>query len=225
MDLFTKDGAKVKLFATDTEELKQLMRQVMFDSLPPAGKADLAYCMALTVDAQPSVLDVTANLWCAGHVPSVGVCRGTTKHGYAGYAFCEAGLIKRGVRREDIIPVDLLPVDGENLNSYTEVVALRSAAIKSGWRRIFVSSAFFHQMRASSTMVSVLDPYDQVRIYNQPAEPPSWHDRIRHSQGVLVGTLYELLIEEIWRLFRYHADGYLRSCREILDYYDRRDFP
>lgn len=205
-------------------EIKRLVRHVAFD-LRPIGCANMTYCMALTADAQPAVLDVAADLWHKKFALVVGLSRGTTKHGYAGFDFCAAGLAERGVSQDCIIPVDPLLSDANTLNTRSEAEALVKRIARSGLiPRIFVCSAFFHQLRAVSTIVSALNPANpEIQVFSWPAEAPPWDHSVRHSQGTLEGTLYELLLEELWRLFRYHAKGDLRSCREILKYFDWRD--
>ena len=117
----------------------------------------------------------------------------------------------------------MLPEDQDTLNTYTEGKALLHHACINGWKKIIVCAPYFHQIRASSTFISLLDRQTpELWIFNL-AGHPEWMGSFKHSQGVVEGDLFELLISEFGRLFQYHNKGDIRSCRELLAYYDRRD--
>lgn len=213
-----------KLFTTDPEELITLKRRVMGDILPSRGLADAIYCVGGTIDTQDQDLKIGATLWHAGNAPIISVLRGTTKYGYCGFEFCRDRLMAHGVDKAAIFPITILPEDGDTLNTYTEGKALLHAARILGWKTIIVCAPFFHQIRASSTFISLLHQHHwELWIFNQPGEPTGLKERVRHSQGVVEGDLLELLIYELGRLFRYHDKGDIRSCAELIAYYDRRD--
>jgi len=169
---------------------------------------------------------MAARLWHNGYARIIGVLRGTTAYGYCGFEFGRDLLICGGVRENAIEPIDILFEDTiqANLNTYTEGKGLCHQARRLGWKTIIVCAPFFHQIRASSTFISRLWITNQdLWIFNQPAEPDDWNKRMKHSQGIVEGDLIELLLSELGRLFLYHDKGDIRSCRDLLDYYDRRD--
>ena len=214
-----------KLFSTDPEEMIALKRRVMGDVLPPKGRADAIYCVGGTRDTQEQDLEVGNMLWHAGYAPIIGAVRGTTEHGYCGFEFCRDRLIRRGrVPAAAIVPIDVLPEDGDRLNTHTEGKALLVHAGIYRWRTVIVCAPFFHQLRASSTFISLLNLQNpELLIFNQPGEPGNLKQRVRHSQGIVEGDLLELFISEFGRMFLYHNLGHIRSCTELIAYYDRRD--
>lgn len=219
-------SALTKFFATDPEELIALKRRVMGDRLPPSGQVDVMYCVGGTRDTQDQNLTVAAMYWRRHKtIPVVAVLRATTKYGYCGFEFCRDGLIKHGVDKTVIVPVDILPQDSDRVNTYTEGKAFLSYASTKAWKTIIVCAPYFHQMRASSTFISLLKVNKQLpwlRIFNLPGHP-EYMGRFKHSQGEVEGDLFELLISEFGRLFLYHDKGDIFSCAELLAYYDLRD--
>jgi len=213
-----------RFFATDPEELITLKRRVMGDILPPGGLADAIYCVGGTQDTQDQGLAIAAMYWLAHkNIPVVAVLRGSTDYGYCGFEFCRDLLIRHGVDETAIIPIDILPQDSDRLNSYTEAKALIYYACLKGWKTIIVCAPFFHQIRASSTLISLLNRNKVgLWVFNLPGHP-EWMGRFKHSQGVVEGDLFDLLISEFGRLFLYHDKGDICSCVELFAYYDRRD--
>lgn len=213
-----------KLFATDPEELIALKRRVLGDWLPPSEHVDAIYCVGGTRDTQDQGLTIAAMYWNKHrHIPVVAALRGTTEHGYCGFEFCRDWLITHEVSLHKIVPIDILPEDQDTLNTYTEGKALIHHARACQWKKIIVCAPYFHQIRASSTFISLLDRQDpELRIFNL-AGHPEWMGRFKHSQGEVEGDLFELLISEFGRLFLYHDKGDICSCAELLAYYDRRD--
>lgn len=215
-----------RLFSTDPEELIALKRRVMGDRLPPSAQVDAIYCVGGTRDTQDQGLAIAAMYWRRHKtIPFVAAIRATTKYGYCGFEFCRDGLIKHGVDKAVIVSVDILPQDRDGLNTYTEGKAFLHYATTMGWKRVIVCAPYFHQIRAGSTFISLMKVNKQLPelwIHNLPGHP-EWMGRFKHSQGVLEGDLFELLISEFGRLFLYHDKGDILSCKELLAYYDRRD--
>jgi len=215
-----------RFFTTDPQELIALKRRVMNDMCPPPGSADAIYCVGGTVDTQEQSVGMSAMLCCFEYAPNIGVLRATTQYGYCGFEFGRDMLIARGVPEMNIVPVDILPEDADTVNTYTEMKALVRHARVNGWKTIIICAPYFHQIRASATLISQLNPeHPDIWIFNRPAAPPDFREKMKHSQGVVEGDLMELLILEFSRLFRYHdmRENPIYSCRNILGYYDRRD--
>ena len=192
----------------------------------------MIYCMAGTKntgDLRGSMIEPvqkTAESYHRHHTPVVGVLRGTTEHGYAGYNLYKRELMRRRVPDMAIIPIDLLPEDEvkKQLNTYTEAKALISYCGYKKVHAIYLVAPYFHQMRASTTIISNLDLENpELWIFNKAANPPPWNVPILHSQGVFAGTLSELEFSELDRLFEYHEKGFLVSCAEVMDYYEKRN--
>ncbi len=217
-------SALTKFFTTNPDELIALKRRVMGDWLPPTGHVDTIYCVGGTQDTQDQGLAIAAMYWLAHkNIPVVAVLRGSTDYGYCGFEFCRDLLIGHGVDETVIVPIDLLPQDRDRLNTYTEGKALIYHSCVKQWKTIIVCAPFFHQIRASSTLISLLNRNKAgLWVFNLPGHP-EWMGRFKHSQGVVEGDLFELVISEFGRLFVYHDKGDIRSCAELLAYYDRRD--
>lgn len=218
-------SALTKFFTTDPDELIALKRRVMGDRLPPSVHVDAIYCIGGTRDTQEQGLAIAAMYWRRHKtIPVVAALRGTTEYGYCGFEFCRDGLMRHGVDKTVITPIDILPQDRDRLNTYTEGKALLYHASTKGWKTIIVCAPYFHQIRASSTFISLMEVNNiqQLHIFNLPGHP-EWMGRFKHSQGEVEGDLFELLISEFGRLFRYHDKGDICSCVELLAYYDRRD--
>ena len=213
-----------RLFTVDPNELIALKRRVMGDVYRPEWHADAIYCVGGTVDTQAQGLKRGRQLWISENIEVIGVLRGRTDHGYCGFEYCRDWLTEYTVPDDAVVPVDILPEDADALNTYTEGRALVHHARVNGWKRIIICAPFFHQIRASSTFISLLDAASpEIWFFNQPGESGSLHEKMRHSQGVVTGDVLDLFISEFGRLFRYHDMGHIRSCAELLAYYDRRD--
>ena len=213
-----------KLFTTDSEELIALKRRVMGDVYCPEWHADAIYCVGGTVDTQAQGLKRGRQLWIRGCAEVIGILRGKTDHGYCGFEYCRDWLTEHSMPDYAVVLVDILPEDADALNTYTEGKALLHHARANGWKRIIICAPFFHQIRASSTFISLLDVLNpEIWFFNQPGEPGNLTKKMRHSQGVVEGDMLDLLISEFGRLFRYHDSGPIRPCSELLAYYDKRD--
>lgn len=213
-----------KFFSTDPEELIALKRRVMADMLPIMGTADMIYCVGGTSDTQDQDIRVGSKLWHAGHAKTIGVLGAPAKSGYPGFEFCYDLLISHGIDKAAIFPVDILPEDRDKMSTYTEGKALFYHAGIQRWKTIIVCAPFFHQIRAVSSFISLLNQqHPELWFFNQPGEWQDLRKRVTHSQGIVEGDLFELLISEFGRLYRYHDKGDILSCAELLEYYDRRD--
>lgn len=217
-------SALTKFFTTNPDELIALKKRVMGDWLLSSGQVDAIYCVGGTKDTQDQGLCIAAMYWHEHRmIPVVAALRGTTKYGYCGFEFCRDWLITHEVPLHNIVPIDILLEDQETLNTYTEGKALVHHARTHQWKTIIICAPYFHQIRASSTFISLLNQQNpELRIFNLSGHP-EWMGRFKHSQGEVEGDLFELLISEFGRLFRYHTMGHIRSCAELLAYYDYRD--
>ncbi len=221
-----------KFFAQNDDEWARLERIVKLDKQPKPRGLDGIYLVAGTKDtgnfrgSMREPLARTAELLLTAYAPIILILRGTTEHGYAGYDYAKEELRKLLVPEERIQPVDLLPDDEEKkeLNTYTETRALTAYCQNHELRAIYVVDAWFHQMRASTTIISNLARENpELWIFNKVAEPPHWNVPILHSQGELADILPILDIREKARLFEYHDKEFLISCADALEYYRKRD--
>lgn len=135
-----------------------------------------------------------------------------------------------GVQRENIIIIPVLKdwsfADPKKwpLNTYSELVCAIEYAKIHQWKKIGVTAAPFHQLRAFVTAVSVaLRLYPEIKVYSRPGNPLSWTQEVVHSQGILRATRSQLIKHELDRIERYHIKGDLVSAREVLDYLNQRD--
>jgi hypothetical protein len=153
---------------------------------------------------------------------SILLCNGETEHGCVGFAYCTKMLIQAGVFLEAILSLDI-PLS-VNVNTLVESQYLVRLAKKQGWKNILITAPSFHELRAFVTTVSVAQrEYPQLSIWPYCGLASSWQQEVNHSQGTLRAKRKDLIFHEYERLIRYHENGDLISCEEVLKYMDRRD--
>jgi len=114
----------------------------------------------------------------------------------------------------------------EPLNTFTESLAVASLAKERNWNALYIVAPSFHQMRAFISMVSAMKKLNApVRVYNKVGMAQPWGDTVAHSQGTLVRTRLELVVEESRRIETYTAKGDLLPIEEVLQYIEWRDTP
>lgn len=185
--------------------------------------APAVYLFGQTSDNQSSVLRRGKELWEKGLAGSILINDGEDKHGYPGFELWRQELLRMRVDDKVVIPLRARIIE-ESVNTLTEAQVLVRYARSLGWKRIYITAAPFHQLRAFITIVSVaLREYPELAIYNAVGTHLDWFEEAHHSQGTLRNIRTELIKTELERIERYHKKGDLVSPEEILAYLEWRD--
>lgn len=209
------------IWTVSNPTVREFLRRVRQDVLPP-GRAKVAYLFTETSDNQYSVCDEGVSLLKQGRVDKIVLCDAETQHGYPGFCEWLREICSRGVSDKKVEKT-FLPYN-QDLNTLSESVVLVRYAKVFHWDTVIAVAPLFHQLRAFLTLISVsLREYPELRVYSRPGAIKDWNQEVRHSQGVVAGPCWELLLGEWERIERYHQQGYLVSPDEALDYLSRRD--
>lgn len=185
--------------------------------------APVVYLFGQTSDNQSSVFNRGKELWKKGLVASILIDDGDDKHGYPGYQSWRKELLRMEVAETAILPLQGNLIT-KNINTLTEAQTLVRYAQSQRWKRIYITAAPFHQLRAFITVVSVaLREYPELAIYNAVGTHLDWFEETRHSQGTLRAKRIELIKTEMERIEKYHKKGDLVSPEEIFAYLEWRD--
>lgn len=231
---------KSRLTGLSPEELEALLLlepRVFADYRDPArGKFAIVYNFSETTDSEDSGFLKIDELARTGATHQIGICKGSTEHGYAGYehSFKRLGEIQFYRIQERSTPVvsnitRIVPILVEgNVNTGSEAEALIHYVATLLEGDIGIVAPAFHLMRAFMTTVSAMFRLNRIsRVYAIVGAPLPWTEKVRHSQGTLQNTRAGLVADELGRLEKYRAPefGSMFSAREVLGYLDWRDSP
>jgi hypothetical protein len=207
----------------DLEDYFELSARIFSDYRDPRrGPFSLVYLYSETSDNADSCFLRAIELVRGEGVKAVGTAEGALGHGYDGFeASCKR---LRALGWSDESPIQKILVDGV-VNTLSEAQALVNR-MKSVEGDVGIVAPPFHIVRAFVTTITALKESGQERrIYALPGTPLEWGERVRHSQGELIGTRSELLQSELSRLQKYRTPefGNLLSPREVLEYLNWRD--
>lgn len=205
-------------------KLRELYYRVVEEGASPPPPADLMYLVGQTRSNQASVLDRAPEF--SGPIGIIGYS--DTEHfGYPGSDVWVPELVKRGVPNERVALVKGSFVemgDKKIIHTLSEMRALVQHARAHKIRKILVVAPRFHILRAfMSGVLALTEHYPEMRLYPALGRPLDWDERSSHSQGTLVGTRADFLVEETIRIYAYHAQGNLPDPENVLAYLDRRD--
>lgn len=128
----------------------------------------------------------------------------------------------RGVDTAHIHP--LPPADSPFLHTRIEALAMVDYLRNRGCRRVGVTAAPFHQLRAFMTAISVvLEAGLEVALYSCPGTPQPLLEPASHSQGALSQWRRDLIDQELRRIDTYQGKGDIAPTRAILTYLEARD--
>lgn len=190
---------------------------------PDRGHFGLVYPFCQTTDNEGSNFHKVVELTRKGAMRQLGICRGSTELGYAGFEHSLAQLKVCGLD-QNMVTVRPINVSGK-INTLTEAEELlRHCENVPG--DIGIIAPAFHLVRVFVTMVSVMRRTNEIRpVYPIVGEPLDWTMHVRHSQGVLKNTRAGLIADELTRLEKYRAPEYgnMLGAEEVLAYLDWRD--
>ncbi len=206
----------------ELEKLLMLQAWIQNDYLTPRDKkCAMVYVFAQTDDNRMGVLERVSEMAKQGKTHTIGLCDGETAHGYSGFEAWADVLRSYGVGS---VPIIRIKAKG-NVNTRTEASALVNycAGVRGD---LCVVAPAFHLLRAFITTITELQKSEEcMRIFAASGTEASWVERVRHSQGVVVGTRYELLISELGRIAKYRAPefGGMATAEEVIAYLHYRD--
>ena len=202
-------------------EQAELLLRALSDPLPDKGLEAL-FLFGQTEDNQNATFDTAERLYRRSPGLPLLMLAGGPRSGYPGFAPWRKALMARGVKSDHIHP--LPPADSQLLHTRIEALALVDHLKNRPYRRVGVTAAPFHQLRAFITVISViLETGLEVALYSCPGTPQPLLEYASHSQGALSGQRRDLIAKEIQRIATYQARGDIAATRAILNYLEDRD--
>lgn len=202
-------------------EQAEIFLRALSDPIPSEG-IEALFLFGQTVDNQDTVFGAAEGLYRRYPGLQLLMLAGGPRSGYPGFNAWQKALITRGIAASDIHP--LPPADSPLLHTRIEALALVRHLEKQNYRRVAVTAAPFHQVRAFMTAISVaLDTACSTRLYSCPGSPQPMLEPASHSQGALSGRRRDLIALELQRIDTYQQKGDLAATRAILAYLEERD--
>ena len=199
------------------ESILQLTHTVLSDP-PPITTPNVVYLFTTSNDLKESVLNRALELYKSQEV-NIALLSGKGG-GYSGFEDWKDELIKRGVLEHHIFSIPGPVI----LNTHYESEKLVEHSKINGWRSIYICAPPFHQLRAFITVVTIAENiYPELKIYNTPGKPISWHKQVSHYQGMVVDTPFNLILGELQRIQTSYAQKDLISVEDVIEYLRRRD--
>lgn len=187
----------------------------------PREPADAAYLYAQTKDNEESVFLAARKILNGALASRILLLDNASSEGYEGFIVWKDKLVELGIEEKRILAVGLVTDDH---NTLTEAEALVKFAKRSNYKKIIVSAAPFHQIRAFMTTVRVaLAEYPELKIYSFPGDALPWNKEVIHSQGLLTAKRSDLIETEFARIKKYFRKGDLISFNKVMNYLDQRD--
>ncbi|MBI2476203.1 MAG: hypothetical protein HYV67_03095 [Candidatus Taylorbacteria bacterium] len=191
---------------TEAEKLLQLATMVLTDTI---HRAPAAYLFGQTADNKHSVLERGAELLRDNVVSRLLLhdAQGEKNKGYEGIGVWKKHLSEGGVRASQITGIPCLELG----HTFSEAKALAKYAHDQGWGKLIIVAAPFHQLRAFISMVTAIRLLQNttLRVYNQVGSTLPWDQKVLHSQGILMATRQDLIVEELRRIKRYQRQSKL----------------
>jgi hypothetical protein len=202
-------------------DLAELFLRALSDPLPRGGLEAL-FLFGQTADNQASAFDTAERLYRRTPGLQLLMLDGGARSGYPGFAAWRAALTARNIASDQIHP--LPPADTPLLHTRIEAQALMDHLRQRPYRRVGVTAAPFHQVRAFMTAISVaLEAGQPVRLYSCPGSPQRLWEPASHSQGTPNQQRRDLIAKELQRIDTYQEKGDLAATRTILAYLEERD--
>jgi hypothetical protein len=202
-------------------DLAELFLRALSDPLPSEGLEAL-FLFGQTVDNQAAAFDTAERLYRTTPGLRLLMLDGGPRSGYPGFAPWQAALTARGIAPDHIHP--LPPADTPLLHTRIEALALMDHLQRLPYRRVGVTAAPFHQVRAFMTAISVaLEANLAVRLYSCPGSPQDLAAPASHSQGRPNEKRRDLIAQELQRIEIYQEKGDLAATGAVLAYLEERD--
>lgn len=204
---------------------RTLYYRIMAEASGVLPQADLMYLVSQTRSNESSVLNRVSDF--SGPVGIIGYPNTEKLMGYPGSDVWIPELHKRGVPDDRIVPVQgsFIEVGGkQTIHTLSEMQAMVRYARTNAIRKIVLVAPRFHLLRAfMSAILGLVEYYPELRLYPALGTPQAWEEESSHSQGALKGVRVDFFVEEMIRIYTYHAVGSLPDPEVVLDYLDRRD--
>ena len=145
--------------------------------------------------------------------------------GYRGFIETKKILLENiDIKNEMIKPIPFIFVTSGMINTLNESINLNMYLINHSIKDIMIVSTIFHLPRAFLSLLSVSKKNNNILNINcaKCGHFEDWtKTKYKHSQGLLQGTISELLECEIDRIKKYHAKGDLISIDDAINYLDK----
>ena len=197
---------------TEAEKLLQLATMVLTD---PIHSAPAAYLFGETSDNKHSVFERGVELLRDKVVSQLLLhdAQGEKNKGYEGIEVWEKCLRDRGVRASQITGVPCLELG----HTLSESLVLVKYATEQNLEKLIIVAAPFHQLRSLISVVTAIRLLRNttLRVYNQAGSTLPWDQKVLHSQGILVATRRDLIVEELRCIKRYQQR--IKLMRLVMD--------
>jgi hypothetical protein len=211
-------------FCETEQEWFELLTRVLCDFIPSGLTADIIYLYGQTADHQESVLRKGELQIRQNRAMRIGICALDGLVLYPGGSAWRLELINRGIDPKIIVPIEQEINSSFPPSTDLEAISLVRAAVKYGWKTIFIVSPPAHQVRAFCSTVSAMTrEAADLTIYSVVGETVDWKKTMTLSQNLPIGSDYQHLRGEYGKIIRYFEKGDMISGRQILDYLNKRD--
>jgi hypothetical protein len=202
-------------------EQAELFLRALSDPLPGEGLEAL-FLFGQTMDNQAASFDTAKRLYRRFPGLQLLMLDGGPRSGYPGFDPWRKALEGRGIGSDHIHP--LPPAETPILHTRIEALALVNHLQTAPYRRVGVTAAPFHQVRAFMTAISVaLEIQSDVLLYSCPGAPQALLEPTSHSQGAASDRRRDLIAQELERIDTYQQKGDLAASAAILNYLEVRD--
>jgi hypothetical protein len=202
-------------------EQAELYLRALSDPLPAEGLEAL-FLFGQTRDNQAASFDTAERLCRRFPGLQLLMLAGGPRSGYPGFDPWRKALEALGIDSDHIHP--LPPADTPILHTRIEALALVNHLKTAPYRRVGVTAAPFHQVRAFMTAISVaLEIRSDVLLYSCPGAPQALLEPTSHSQGASSDRRRDLIAQELRRIDTYQQKGDLSASSAILAYLEQRD--
>ena len=147
--------------------------------------------------------------------------------GYNGFNQTKELLIKNNLKIDsnNIIPIPFLYENQNMINTYNESLSVVKYFMNNNISKILLASPIFHIPRAFITFLSSsIELKYNMNIFCFQCGYICNRNKKKyiHSQGILEGTINELLEIELEKIILYNKEGYLINIDDALKYIDNR---
>ena len=222
----------IDFFASNPDQALALAKlYTVISQSVPSDRYEMLYLVAETSDNIASVVNTGVRVWEQGKTSKksikLGICG--LEHPAAPIPnVIKEQLYEKGITLDDVVKVISSPHPemGEAgkfryFNTRIEMEVMISYCLENKIKKLGICSPLFHQPRVYMTALCALNKLNasqQLSIYSVVGERLNWNEMVLHSQGVVKELRYNLLNEEMLRVFKYGLTKELASPDEALEY-------
>lgn len=221
--------------------MEEYVEIVIRANVPPQHPVQHAYLVAQAEAAAPAVINAGAMMIRSGVTQvlaiqdiDAGIGKDPNRpnqpaNGFQGVEVWLNGLTHLGVLEEQIMRVQGARVGGsynpKNINTYTELMALCRRLAEINVTQIILVAPDFHLPRAMVSFITALRDLGlpDIWAWGRAVAVAPWSEQIVHSQGVLGGSVREIVEQEILKYAGPNRYQNLAPLDQVIEYFNRRD--